>query len=88
VTANLATVPTAQTTAGKFLLPKTETATPAFSSGPKTDKAATATISGPKAIKKEVDEEDEEDFPLDTVLTTTFVPTGPSRMNRSGFYKR
>jgi hypothetical protein len=87
VTANLASVPRAQTTAGNFLLPKTEMATAASSLGPKSDKAATASILGPKAIKKEEDEEDE-DFPLDTVLTTTFVPTGPSRMNRSGFYKR
>lgn len=33
-------------------------------------------------------EEDEEDYPLDSILTTTFVPSGPSMLNRTGFFKR
>ena len=33
-------------------------------------------------------EKDDEDYPLEAILKTTFVPSGPSMLNRTGFYKR
>lgn len=48
--------------------------------------------SAPSMIVKadEVDKvkEEEKDYPLDAILKTTFVPSGPSMLNQGGFYKR
>ena len=41
-----------------------------------------------EAEKVDKDEEEEEDYPLEAILKTTFVPSGPSMLNRGGFYKR
>lgn len=38
--------------------------------------------------KDDEEEEDEKDYPLEAILRTTYVPSGPSMLNRSGFYRR
>lgn len=45
----------------------------------------TSSLAG-KAGKE--NEKDEDDYPLEAILKTTFVPSGPSMLNRTGFYKR
>lgn len=41
-----------------------------------------------EAGKVDKNEEEEEDYPLEAILRTTFVPSGPSMLNRGGFYKK
>lgn len=41
-----------------------------------------------EADKLDKVKEAKEAYPLDAILTTTFVPTGPSMLNRGGFYTR
>ena len=36
----------------------------------------------------QLDEDEEDDYPLETILKTTFVPSGPSMLNRTGFLRR
>lgn len=52
----------------------------------KREQPTTASSVAEKAGKK--DEEEEEDYPLEAILKTTSVPSGPSMLNRTGFYKR